>query len=478
MKPLFKIYLLILAVAIASCHKQLNVFPTTSEVDGNVIVDKQSAKTALNGVYYLFANAGFDVNQNPSILWCSVNEMPPSELSGLIAYPFGGVPLADHTYVPSTPGVGGIWDYGYKIVNAVNGFLKNIEPVAGITASDKQEMTAEVKFLRAYANAELLFFYGQYDDVSSQYGIILRKDFVSSNNIVQPRSGVKDCYDFILDDLDDAIAGLPGLNSDIVYANVWDAQLLKARVLMVRGTGSDYADVVDLCKHIITSSPFALETNTKDIFLSKGLSSNEVMLGIKPYDNDAFKYTQYIQYYEGVGTDTLVSLLANDPRRDWVYQTIDNPYLGGNMYTFTKYFPGAADDPSPVAVANVCYAMRLTEAYLLEAEAIIASGGSMNDAKALLKEVMQHAGFTDFSQVDAAGTPEAVQLLIVKEEMKNFVGEAGQDWLAVRRLPFATLQQLIPTIQNKTQLVLPIPQDEMTRNTALKGMQNPGYGGN
>jgi len=102
----------------------------------------------------------------------------------------------------------------------------------------------------------------------------------------------------------------------------------------------------------------------------------------------------------------------------------------------------------------------------------------MNDAKTLLKEVMQHAGFTDYSEVDAAGSSEDLQLLIVKEEMKNFVGEAGQDWLAVRRLPFATLQQLIPTIQSKTQLVLPIPQDEMKRNSALNGMQNPGYGSN
>ncbi|HEU0228698.1 MAG TPA: hypothetical protein VFQ86_13240, partial [Arachidicoccus soli] len=69
-----------------------------------------------------------------------------------------------------------------------------------------------------------------------------------------------------------------------------------------------------------------------------------------------------------------------------------------------------------------------------------------------------------------------LQLMIVKEEMKNFVGEAGQDWLAVRRLPFTTLQKLIPTITSKTLLLLPIPQDEITKNIKLKGMQNPGYG--
>ncbi|MGF7231337.1 hypothetical protein, partial [Arachidicoccus sp.] len=99
-----------------------------------------------------------------------------------------------------------------------------------------------------------------------------------------------------------------------------------------------------------------------------------------------------------------------------------------------------------------------------------------DDAKALLKTVMSHAGITDFSQVDAANSAAELKLLIVKEDMKNFVGEAGQDWLAVRRLPFTTLQQLLPTITKKTQLILPIPQEEMTRNIDLKGMQNPGYG--
>lgn len=356
MKHFFKIYPLLLLVAFVSCNKQLNVFPTTQEVDGNVITDKQSAQTTLNGVYYLFANAGFDNNQNPSILWCDLNEMIPSELSGTMTYPYGGIYFADHTYLPSSSGVGNIWDYGYKIVNAANGFLKNIAPVNNINVSDKQEMIAEAKFLRAYANAELLFYYGQYDDVSSQYGIILRKDFVTTDNLAQPRSTVKDCYDFILADLADAISGLPDLNSQNYYANVWAARLLKARVLMVRGASGDYTGVVGLCKSIIDSSNFTLEANTKDIFLSKGLSSSEVILGIKPYDNDIYKYNEYLYYRQAVGSDSMVSLFAGDPRKDWTYQTIPNPYYGGNMYVFTKYFSGSADDPSPTSNASVSYA--------------------------------------------------------------------------------------------------------------------------
>jgi hypothetical protein len=57
--------------------------------------------------------------------------------------------------------------------------------------------------------------------------------------------------------------------------------------------------------------------------------------------------------------------------------------------------------------------------------------------------------------------------------MRNFVGEAGQDWFAIRRLPFATLQSLIPSIGAKEQLVLPIPKTELTQNGKM--IQNPGF---
>ena len=57
--------------------------------------------------------------------------------------------------------------------------------------------------------------------------------------------------------------------------------------------------------------------------------------------------------------------------------------------------------------------------------------------------------------------------------MKNFASENGQDWLALRRLPFATIQAMLPTILDKHLLVLPIPDAEITSNSKIK--QNPKY---
>ncbi|MES1249283.1 MAG: hypothetical protein ABUL46_01295, partial [Chitinophaga rupis] len=70
-------------------------------------------------------------------------------------------------------------------------------------------------------------------------------------------------------------------------------------------------------------------------------------------------------------------------------------------------------------------------------------------------------------------TPEELQLLIVTEEMKNFASENGADWFALRRLPFATVQAMLPTITDKHLFILPIPDAEIISNSKIK--QNPKY---
>jgi hypothetical protein len=465
------IFLVLTGLLFGSCHKQLNVYPTTQEVDGNIISDEKSAATALNGVYYQFAAGGADNNGVPSTRWYYTNEEQPAQLSGMVSYTFGGGGLDEHTYNSKTYGIDFAWTYGYALINAANGFLKNIAPVSAMTSAVKRRMIAEAKFLRAFGNSEVLLYYGQYDDTASANGIILHNEFITPSDLSLPRSSVGAAYDTIIYDLEAAIPDLPGQNTSIAYANVWAAKLLEARVLINRGTPADYARVISLAKDIIANGPFVLEANVKDIFWAKGLTSKEVMLGVQPYANQNIKWTDYIYYDAYSPNDLSTGLLSGDPRASWYMQTVNNPY--GPDVALTKYYPGSTTTIAPSPISENGYALRLTEAYLLEAEAIVASGGSLADAKTLLKTVLTHAGFTDFSTVDNAVTAADLQLRIIEEEMINFVSEAGQDWFAVRRLPFATLQRLLPSVTNKSLLILPIPDGEMTTNPRIK--QNPNY---
>jgi hypothetical protein len=465
----------IVGLSSGACKKQLDVYPTTSVVDGNAITDQQSAQAVLNGVYYRFADAGLDEFNTPTAFWADINELIPSGMGGSLF--FFAFPSAFYSTQIDTSNQfieDSIWNYGYALVNAANGFIKNVAPVANILAPVKQQMLAEAKFLRAFGNSELLLYYGQYNDPSSKYGIILRDTIVTSSNINLPRSGVAAAYSSILSDLDSAINGLPILNATICNANASDAKLLKARVLMNRGAMGDYAQVVSLTNDIIANGPFALEDSLKDIFLNKGFSSKEVMLGIQPYPNQTVKYLDYLSYANYLGSDALVSLLANDARNQWVYKYAYNDVLSDSVNLLTKYYSGDPTNTTQTSLSEYCYAFRLSEAYLLEAEAITLSTGDLASAKQLLTTVMSHAGAgtQEMTAVANAATPTELQFEIVKENMRNFAYENGVDWFALRRLPFASIQLLNPNITDPHKLILPIPTAELYYNNVI---QNPGY---
>src|SRR5258708_39722670 len=110
--------LILLSSSFGACHKQLNVYPTTSEVDGNIITDAKSAGTALNGVYYRFADGGFDYNTVPSTTWYRTNEEIPSQLSGMLSHTSAGGGLDEHTYNVKATWIDAVWKHRYALVSA------------------------------------------------------------------------------------------------------------------------------------------------------------------------------------------------------------------------------------------------------------------------------------------------------------------------------------------------------------------------
>ncbi|TMI84090.1 MAG: RagB/SusD family nutrient uptake outer membrane protein [Bacteroidetes bacterium] len=456
------IYTLVIIGASAqfSCKKDLNALPNQAKVEGNVIVDQKSAEVALNGAYYRFAQGGDD-RGTQSTQWSFDHEIIPTWAAGYLDYPYGGGDLTDNNLTSQSFEALGIWTQNYLLVNAANGVLKGVAalPDSKISAARKKEILAEARFLRAYGHYKLLSFYGQYYDVNSKYGALLRKDFVTSENINQSRTTVKESYDFILADVDDAIVNAPASNKNW-YATTWAAKALKARILINRGATGDYAQVITLTQDIIQNSPYQLETNLQDIFSNKALNSKEIILGIQPLPNQVFKSDTYFYYGPGyIPTDALTVLLDTDPRKNWVLGDVSGS-LG-----ITKY-----QGPQ----IEVSYAFRLTEMYLLQSEAIVRSGGSISNAKVLLKTVMTHAGVADFSAVDNAATNDQLLLEIYKETVRNMLCEDGQDWFALLRLPFDTVKAIRPSITSKNQFIFPIPHNEFIKNNAV-GDQNPGY---
>ncbi|ASZ13260.1 RagB/SusD family nutrient uptake outer membrane protein [Chitinophaga sp. MD30] len=451
-----------IAYALSSCKDQLNALPSQEKVDGNVVVDQKSAEVALNGVYYQFAEAG-TYRSVPSTKTADGHEVTQAHLAGLVEDPNGNKNYFKNNLItPNSFVATSIWAPAYNLVNTANSVITAVTdlPTSKITESRRKSIIAEAKFMRAYGHARLLWYYAEYKDPDSKYGVFLHTKPINTDNMAGARGRVKDAYDFILADIDEAIQNAPTSFANITVTS-WTAKALKARVLINRGAAGDYNNVITLTDDIIKNSPYTLETNLKDIFLSKGLSSNEVMLGTVPYAGQVNKRDNYLYFGTPpiVATSTLKTLLENDPRVSWLLKNNQN-YIG-----IAKYLGSQVE---------VGYMFRLTEVYLMQAEAITRNNGNLSTAKTLLKTVMQKAGISDFSIVENANTADNLMMEIYKETCKNLLCEDGQEWQALLRFPLSTIQTLRPSIKSKNQFILPIPSGEFLLNPSI-GEQNPGY---
>lgn len=456
MKRILLYILAATAIVNFSCSSQLDELPKGVKVTENAITTAKSAEIALNGAYFRFADGGDDYYGNPSNRFYSLNEITAGMLGGLVNYKYGGDPTYDNNIQYTSHTAESQWSYCYRIISAANAVLEGVVKLDDklFDGNRKQEILSEAYFLRAYGHHKLLLHFGQYWDVNSKYGVLIRDKFVISTEIVKERSTVAESYNFILEDLKMAIANMPETNEKF-YGTVWAAKLLKARVLINRGEGSDYTDVIGICDDVISNGGFTLEENVKDVF-TNGLASSEVILGIRPESEAYYKEDTYFgrKYY--TPQPYMIGLFENDPRGEWIFNA--------DSSSVAKY-----QGPN----TEVCYVFRLTEAYLLKAEAIARSNGNLDDAKNVLKIVLAKAGVTDMAYIDNVTMKDEFLKEVYKEFAKNMSFENMHEWFALLRLPIEDVQAVKPGVESKNQYIFPIPKLEIDRNSAID--QNPGY---
>lgn len=116
----------------------------------------------------------------------------------------------------------------YTAIRKANLFLKNAEGIPFPDAKTKDQMLGEVYFLRAFYFNEILKRFGGMP-------IMTEKDlFVPGDNLMRPRDTYRDCFAFIMTDLNRAINSLPVTLNTNEYgrATKGAAMALKARVLL------------------------------------------------------------------------------------------------------------------------------------------------------------------------------------------------------------------------------------------------------
>lgn len=167
------------------------------------------------------------------------------------------------------------WNTGYSAIRNFNIFFQKIEGTPA-SADVKAQMTAEVKFLRAFVYAKLIWNYGGVPIIDKAY------------TLEETLTGVKrntydECVTYILKDLNDAIAVLPNqqTGSNLGRASADAARALKSRVLLYYASPlnnptniqSRWKDASDAALELINSNRYSLYTNFHGLFV--GDANNE-----------------------------------------------------------------------------------------------------------------------------------------------------------------------------------------------------------
>jgi len=175
----------------------------------------------------------------------------------------------------------GCWDFGFNGVNTANRLIYQIELLVEngqVEQAAADAYIAEMKAVRAFFYWQLIDWFGN---------VPLVTDFATAPAApaTVPR---KDVYDFIVADLESALADLPQVVDGTTYGrmNYYAAQALLAKLYLnaeVYSGTAQWAKAITACNAIINSGEYSLENNYFANFDVDNSGSSEFIFAI-PYD--------------------------------------------------------------------------------------------------------------------------------------------------------------------------------------------------
>ena len=484
-----KIYFIITFVAgafLSSCEGFLNQTPEHELVQENVVIDYNSAKNIVNGMYSNYASrkntGGYiygDLHMQAGIY----------ETGGKSAEAFYNMTYSQSTDA-STTYTYNIWNDLYVCINAANAAIKG---VIGLDVSKfpsekaKNDLIAEARCFRGFMNLQLMWLFSHwFDKADSPYGIIYRDQLSDLNNLMVERSSVGASYQYIIDDFEYAEHNLRDYSS-AKYMSKQFAQVMHAKLLTVRGWEGDYAKALELVNNVISTAPskFKMEPDITKLY-EDAWDSNEVLfaryLGKEDlkYDLYTYEYTYAKGLYDSNFRDTPNEWIQNDERRNYVFgkagggENWQAEIIKDNVLT-KLYHRGAANGPND----KYCtYVFRYAELYLLKAELLARTNPSdIQGALKLVNDMRAQYTTPVMAPITGISTHEQLMDAIFKEYVVTLLMENETSWFASIRFKKdgkTWLEALKPDVNISTnKYCWPIPDAEIIAHTN-KIDQNPG----
>lgn len=472
LKQIYTVLLCLTLISVVSCDID-DVVPQNALVEDNVIRDEKSANEMLNGAYEKLR--GFNSSMKGIHLALLSGELVQTgSIVGVEGFETNNV-MTDNDWIQ------GFYKECYEMINQSNWIIEQLssEKEMDITAERRATIIAEAKTLRAMGHFYLLRTFGQFYDLNSQYGIVIRNKPAKSLE-TKERSSVQTSYDFIVKDLNDAILEAPaGVGHSYISASVAQAQLAKVQLYM-----GNYADASGNALAVINNTDaYKLEASYSNIFANR-MNSEEVLLapyvdGVTEGSTSMTQIARTAQspYFQAladkqVGADDdgdIANGTGFDPRFIVAYSNTHLYQNQNGKYPLMNRGEGSG---------NTTYYLRMAEVYLIYAEAEARLATDIGDANALaaiarVNELRSRAGGID--PIAPANLTE-LKNSIREEKLLELFAETGESWFDLvryHRLGDVNASDIKPTITNDNQLVLPIPLKALAGNNKL--IPNPGY---
>jgi hypothetical protein len=184
----------------------------------------------------------------------------------------------------------GFWLDAYKAIRNQNIFLENIDNYQVGTGEVERikQLTAEIRFLRAFFYTELISRYG---------GVpLIKQSFNVNSDFNVNRSSFDECVDFIVEEIDLALEDLPSRSdaSGVSFGRITKGAAigLKIRALMFHASPlfnptnqtNRWQKVADACEELFALNDYTLSSNYKGLFLN-------------PFDSEVIFFKQFLDQF-------------------------------------------------------------------------------------------------------------------------------------------------------------------------------------
>jgi starch-binding outer membrane protein, SusD/RagB family len=371
-----------------------------------------------------------------------------------------------------------IWTQIYGQIHTANIVLENLEKSTTITASVKQQMLGEAKFIRAF-----LHFYAV--NLFGKVPLVLTSDYRINNTI--SRSDTNVVYQQIVADLKDAqntlsdkiVDGYGAIVTTRYRPNKWTATALLARVYLYQ---KDWMNAEMEAAKLKTNDTYELDNNLINIFTGESKEVIWQMQAVISY-RGAFDGEAYILTTEPELCTMSLQLLGAFELGDTRFSNWVGKFNSDGIdyhYPF-KYKVSSLVDPSYLENTTV---FRLAEQYLISAEAKIQQG-KIAEGVADLNILRQRARLAPTVAVPdplpdlltTLSKEDALKAVMHERQVELFT-EWGHRWFDLKRTgEINSVMTAVAPSKNTEwhpyQAWWPVPNSEILLNANLD--QNEGY---